>query len=115
MGSSFQRLQVGRFRVVSSDISRGQSSTNARGGIPSAIACRQDLEVLMRPSPLVAAPAFRLDDARNAEVGFIALFQLCAVADGTRWLVPQDLYSPIRQDAVLHKKGADDERSKAFI
>ena len=69
----------------------------------------------MRPSPLVAAQAFQFDDPRNAEVGFIALSQLYAVADGTRWLVPQDLYSPIRQDAVLHEKGADNEASKAFI
>jgi molybdate transport system substrate-binding protein len=29
--------------------------------------------------------------------------------------VPQSLYSPIRQDAVLLKKGATDEASKAFF
>jgi molybdate transport system substrate-binding protein len=61
------------------------------------------------------AQAFQFVDTRNAEVGFIALSQLYGVTDGTRWLVPQELYSPIRQDAVLLKKGADDVASKAFL
>ena len=34
---------------------------------------------------------------------------------GTRWLVPQNLYAPIRQDAVLLKNGANDEASIAFL
>ena len=29
--------------------------------------------------------------------------------------MPQDLYAPIRQDAVLLKKGENDEASKAFL
>jgi molybdate transport system substrate-binding protein len=61
------------------------------------------------------AQAFQFVDTRNAEVGFVALSQLYAVKDGTRWLPPQTLYTPIRQDAVLLKKGADDEASKAFL
>jgi molybdate transport system substrate-binding protein len=61
------------------------------------------------------AQAFQFVDTRNAEVGFIALSQLYGVTDGTRWLVPQELYSPIRQDAVLLEKGADDLASKAFL
>jgi len=61
------------------------------------------------------AQAFQFVDTKNAEVGFVALSQLYAVKDGTRWLVPADLYAPIRQDAVLLRKGADDEASKAFL
>jgi molybdate transport system substrate-binding protein len=61
------------------------------------------------------AQAFQFVDTKNAEVGFVALSQLYSVTEGTRWLVPQTLYSPIRQDAVLLKKGADDEASKAFL
>jgi molybdate transport system substrate-binding protein len=30
-------------------------------------------------------------------------------------MVPQDLYKPIKQDAVLLKKGADSEAAKAFV
>lgn len=61
------------------------------------------------------AQAFQFVDTRNAEVGFVALSQLYGNNEGTRWLVPEKLHSPIRQDAVLLKKGADDEASKAFL
>ena len=61
------------------------------------------------------AQAFQFVDTRNAEVGFVALSQLYGVTAGTRWEVPQALYSPIRQDAVLLKTGADSEASKAFL
>ena len=61
------------------------------------------------------AQAFQFVDTRNAEVGFVALSQLFSTTEGTRWGVPQNLYTPIRQDAVLLKKGANDEASKAFL
>ena len=58
--------------------------------------------------------AFQFIDTGNAELGFVALAQLKA-AVGSRWLVPQDLYTPIRQDAVLLKKGAASEAALAFM
>jgi len=58
---------------------------------------------------------FQFVDTRNAELGFVALAQLHSVTAGTRWVVPENLYSPIRQDAVLLKRGANDEASKAFL
>jgi molybdate transport system substrate-binding protein len=61
------------------------------------------------------AQAFQFVDTGNAELGFVALSQLFGVTAGSRWLPPQSLYSPIRQDAVLLKTGVDDEASKAFI
>jgi len=61
------------------------------------------------------AQAFQFVDTRNAEVGFVALSQLYGVTAGTRWEVPPTLYSPIRQDAVLLKTGANSEASKAFL
>jgi molybdate transport system substrate-binding protein len=61
------------------------------------------------------AQAFKFVDTRNAELGFVALAQLHGVIAGTRWLVPENLHSPIRQDAVLLKRGANDEASKAFL
>jgi molybdate transport system substrate-binding protein len=59
--------------------------------------------------------AFQFIETRNADLGFIALAQLDGRSDGTRWIVPHNLYSVIRQDAVLLKKGADDEASKEFL
>ena len=59
--------------------------------------------------------AFEFVDTGNAELGFVALSQVTDVTAGSRWMVPQALYAPIRQDAVLLKTGADDEASKAFL
>lgn len=59
--------------------------------------------------------AFQFVDTGNAEIGFVALSQLTGDKGGSRWLVPQDLYRPIRQDAVLLKKGADNEAATAFM
>jgi molybdate transport system substrate-binding protein len=61
------------------------------------------------------AQAFQFVDTRNAELGFVALSQLHGVTAGTRWEVPANLFSPIRQDAVLLKTGANSEASKAFL
>jgi molybdate transport system substrate-binding protein len=61
------------------------------------------------------AQAFQFIDTRNAELGFVALSQLYGNNVGTRWIVPNRLHAPIRQDAVLLKTGAKDEASKAFV
>jgi molybdate transport system substrate-binding protein len=61
------------------------------------------------------AQAFEFVDTSNAELGFVALSQLASVTAGSRWMVPETLYAPIHQDAVLLKAGADDEASKAFL
>ena len=59
--------------------------------------------------------AFQFIDTGNAELGFIALSQLAGNSGGSRWLVPAALYTPIRQDAVLLKKGASSEAAIAFV
>lgn len=59
--------------------------------------------------------AFQFVDTGNAEVGFVALSQLTGNVGGSRWVVPQELYAPIRQDAVLLKKSADDKAAMAFL
>ena len=58
----------------------------------------------------------------NAEAGFVALSAVLAqearaggVQKGSRWDVPAEAYSPIRQDAVLLKAGENSEAAKAFL
>ncbi|TCM82706.1 molybdate ABC transporter substrate-binding protein [Rhodovulum steppense] len=51
----------------------------------------------------------------NAELGFVALSQVVADDAGSRWMIPQDLYTPIRQDAVLLKTGAENEAATAYV
>ena len=59
--------------------------------------------------------AYQFVETGNAELGFVALSQLAGSETGSRWLVPQELYSPIRQDAVLLKSGTEIEAAHAFI
>ncbi|EJW09748.1 Molybdenum ABC transporter, periplasmic molybdenum-binding protein ModA [Rhodovulum sp. PH10] len=59
--------------------------------------------------------AFQFVDTGNAELGFVALSQLAGQEGGSRWVVPQSFYQPIKQDAVLLKKAANDEAATAFV
>lgn len=51
----------------------------------------------------------------NAPVGFVALSQVTDAARGSRWLVPADLYTPIRQDAVLLARAEGNATAKAYL
>jgi molybdate transport system substrate-binding protein len=54
----------------------------------------------------------------NAELGFVALSQVYKdgkVTSGSAWIVPAELYEPIRQDAVILTKARDNAAAKAFI
>ena len=59
--------------------------------------------------------AYQFVDTGNAELGFVSLAQLTGKDAGAQWVVPEDLYSPILQDAVLLQSGADDEAARAFM
>ncbi len=59
--------------------------------------------------------AYQFVETGNAELGFVALSQLTGNDAGSRWIVPQELYPPIRQDVVLVKSAADNEAANAFI
>ena len=61
------------------------------------------------------AQAFQFIETGNAELGFVALSQLINTQSGSRWMVPQNLYSEIRQDAILLKSGEQNEAAKAFL
>lgn len=51
----------------------------------------------------------------SAELGFVALSQVIGQTGGSLWMVPELLYKPIRQDAVLLKTGAELPSAKAFL
>jgi molybdate transport system substrate-binding protein len=61
------------------------------------------------------AQTFQFVDTGNAEAGFVALSQLIGRDGGSRWMVPQNLYQPIRQDAVLLQTGAGNPAAQAFV
>lgn len=51
----------------------------------------------------------------NAELGFVALSQTVLDASGSSWLVPEDGYTEIRQDAVLLEKGRANPVALALV
>lgn len=54
----------------------------------------------------------------NAPLGFVALSQVWAdgkLKEGSAWLVPGNLYSPIRQDAILLNKGKSNAAATALL
>ena len=54
----------------------------------------------------------------NAELGFVALSQVSVPGKpqiGSLWLVPTDLYTPIRQNAVLLNPGANRAAAQALL
>ncbi|HEY8037869.1 MAG TPA: molybdate ABC transporter substrate-binding protein [Methylobacter sp.] len=54
----------------------------------------------------------------NAELGFVALSQVIEngkIATGSGWIIPDDRHAPIRQDAVLMVKGADNPAAPALL
>ncbi|WEK04776.1 MAG: molybdate ABC transporter substrate-binding protein [Candidatus Devosia phytovorans] len=52
-------------------------------------------------------------ESGNAELGFTAASQV--VGKSSVWLVPADLYEPIRQDAVLLKTGEASPAASAYV
>lgn len=62
--------------------------------------------------------AFALVATRNAEVGFVALSYVLSernIQSASRWDVPTEHYSPIRQEAVLLSHGKDNPAATAFL
>ena len=54
----------------------------------------------------------------NAELGFVAMSQVSEngkITSGSGWIVPQNLYAPIKQDAVLLTLGAENPAAKALL
>ena len=55
---------------------------------------------------------------QNAQLGFVALSQVMVdgrVSQGSAWVVPAHLHSPIRQDAILLVEGRDAPAAAALM
>lgn len=62
--------------------------------------------------------AFSMVDTGAAQMGFVATSSIDGpdlAARGSRWNVPQEMFSPIRQDAVLLNPGKDNAAATAFM
>ena len=61
--------------------------------------------------------AYQFVSTGNAELGFVALSQIYKdgqVSNGSAWIVPEAMHDPIKQDAVILKKGENNPAAKAL-
>ena len=64
------------------------------------------------------AQTYQFVNTENAPLGFVALSQVYAegkLTQGSGWLVPNTLHSPIQQDAVLLKAGQNNPAAAALL
>jgi molybdate transport system substrate-binding protein len=64
------------------------------------------------------AQTYQFVFTENAQLGFVALSQVWRdgrMVQGSGWVVPPHLYSPIRQDAVLLNKGRHSQAAQALL
>lgn len=64
------------------------------------------------------AQTYQFIASGNADLGFVALSQIMdkgQLRAGSSWIIPGDLHSPIRQDAVLLKNAADRVGARALL
>jgi len=62
--------------------------------------------------------AFQFVMTENAELGFVALSQISIdgrITQGSAWVVPQNLYTPLKQDAVLLPFGKHNSAAIALM
>ncbi len=89
---------------------------------PYGEAARETLETLQLWEPLSdrlvrgenVAQAFAMAASGNADFAFVAA-SMSNLHAGSRWLVPQRFYTPIRQDAVLLSRAAQNPAAKGFL
>ena len=61
---------------------------------------------------------FNFVQTGNAELGFVALSQVLEggkLKNGSMWVIPQSLYTPIQQDAVVLKRAAGNPAALALV
>ena len=63
------------------------------------------------------AQTFQFVASGNAELGFVAWSQIAegGAPRGSHWLVPPELHTPLRQDAVLLAHGAGNAAARQFV
>jgi len=62
--------------------------------------------------------AFQFVMTENAELGFVALSQISIdgrITQGSAWVIPQNLYTPLKQDAVLLPFGKHNSAALALM
>lgn len=127
---------IGKLCLLSQKVDLGKDGEVLRGGVFKRLAIanpdvapygRAAKEVLhkmglwqrLRPRLVFGenvAQTFQFVATGNAELGFVALSQLARPEDISKaWVVPQEYYAPLLQDAVLLRAGKDQPAAREFL
>jgi molybdate transport system substrate-binding protein len=61
---------------------------------------------------------YQFVSTENAQLGFVALSQISVdgrISQGSAWVVPQNLHTPLKQDAVMLNAGKDNAAAHALL
>ena len=64
------------------------------------------------------AQTYQFVSTGNVELGLVAFSQVYRqdrIVSGSSWIIPADHYNPVRQDAVLLRRGANNQAAIAFL
>ena len=61
------------------------------------------------------AQTYQFVITRNAPLGFVAFSQVIGQTEGSMWLVPENIHTPLNQAAVLLKRGQHNNAATAFL
>jgi molybdate transport system substrate-binding protein len=91
----------------------------------AAIEVLKSKKLLEKLTPLFVqgeniAQTFQFVSTGNAELGFVALSQVIdadkgKIVTGLSWVIPENLYAPLKQDAVLLSKGESNPAAVALL
>ncbi len=107
-------LQAGKFRKIA----LANPKTAPYGMAALEVMQNLKVEKQLRPKWVRGeniAQTYQFASTGNAQLGFVALVQITLNQNGNSWEIPQSLYTPIRQDAVLLKKGEQNPAATAFL
>ena len=102
-------------------LSIGNPKTAPYGLAATQVLARLGLSEAVKPKLVEGTnitQAYQFVATGNAELGFVALSQVYKdgqITAGSAWIVPEDMYEPIRQDAVILNKGKDNPAAAALV
>jgi len=119
--SSDKALVVEGGKVLASDRYRRLAVANPKTA-PYGVAALETIDALGLRAAVTdrlvygenIAQTYQFVASGNAQLGLVALAQVQATQQGSWWLVPAALHAPLRQQAVLLKRGKDNAAATAL-
>ena len=113
-GSVLRRSDLGR-------VAFANPKTAPYGTAALQVLDHMDVKKMLNPKLVQGesiGQVFNFVKTGNADVGFVALSQVLRdgqLREGSVWVIPPTYYQPIRQEAVLLKRGAGNEAAQALL